>query len=146
MAKRMKTASQAADKYQRRVTQAGPDYTAGIQNAGSWVEGATAAASRRNAGLQQAIADGRIDRGIVAKGDGGWKNAALAKGPQNYTASVQNARPKYEQGMTRAMQYQQAAAAATANIDTSTPGGRIQKLTTWLTTVSEQAQASKTGR
>lgn len=142
----MKTASQAADKYQRRVTQAGPDYTAGVQGAGSWVEGATAAANRRNAGLQQAIADGRIDAGIVRKGDAGWKAATLAKGPTNYTNSVQNARPKYEAGMNRAMQYQQAAAAATGNIDTSTPAGREQKMLVWLQTVREQAQAAKTGR
>lgn len=146
MARKMKTAQQAGDKYQRRVTQAGPDYTQGVQNAGSWVDGALAAAGRRNVGLQQAISDGSIDAGIRNKGDAGWKTATLAKGPQNYTQSVQNARPKYEAGMNRAMQFQAAAAAATANIDTSTEAGREQKMMVWIQTVRDQARQARTGR
>jgi hypothetical protein len=143
MPRKMKTVQQSGDKYQRGVTNAGPDYTAGIQNGSSWVEGATAASGRRNSGLQQAIADGRIDRGIARKGDAGWRAAALAKGPQNYTQSVARARPAYEAGMGKAMQYQQAAQAATANIDTSTPAGRLQKMMTWVETVRQQSEAAK---
>ena len=142
----MKTAQQATDKYTKRVQQAGPDYTAGIQNSGSWVEGALAAAARRNAGLQQAIANGSIDRGIQNKGDGGWKTATLAKGPTNYTNSVQQAGPKYNAGMNKAMAFQQAAQSATANIDTSTQSGRLQKMMVWAQTVSQQAQAAKGGQ
>lgn len=140
----MKTAQQAGDKYNKRVTQAGPDYTAGIQNAGSWVEGALAASNRRNAGLQQAIANGTIDAGIQNKGDAGWKSATIAKGPTNYVNSVQNATPAYVAGMNKAMAYQQAAAQATAGIDTSTLEGRLQKQTVWARTVA-QAKAQATG-
>lgn len=145
MARRMKTAQQAADKYGTRVTQAGPDYTAGVQNAGSWVEGAIAAANRRNAGLQAAIASGSIDRGIQSTGDAGWKSKTLAKGPTNYTNSVQNAKPAYLNGMSRAMQFQQAAQQATAGIDTSTLAGRLQKAQVWAQTVAAQAAQAKGG-
>lgn len=139
----MKTAQQAGDKYKARVQAAGPDYTAGIQNAGSWTEGALAAAARRNAGLQQAIASGAIDRGIQNKGDAGWKTAALAKGPTNYTNSVANATPAYVAGMQKAMQFQQAAQQATAGIDTSTLAGRLQKMQVWAQTVAQQSAQAK---
>lgn len=145
MARRMKTAQQAADKYSSRVTQAGPDYTAGVQNAGSWQEGALAAAQRRNAGLQQAIASGAIDRGIQQTGDAGWKTKTLAKGPQNYTNSVATAKPAYLNGMTKAMGYQQQAQQATAGIDTSTLAGRLQKMMVHAQTVSDLAKQAKGG-
>lgn len=146
MARKMKTAGQAADRYQKGVTNAGPDYTTGVQNAGSWVEGAIAAAPRRNAGLQRAISSGSIDAGIQRTGDAQWRQKTLAKGVNNYTASVQSARPKYEAGMNKAMQFQQNAQAATANIDTSTPQGRLNKMMAWVQSVSDQAQAAKAGK
>lgn len=146
MARKMKTAAQAADRYQKGVSGAGTAYTQGVQNSGDWEQGAIAAAARRNQGLMDAISSGSIDAGITRKGTAGWRQATLAKGPQNYTQSVSTARPKYEQGMNRAMQYQQNAAAATANIDTSTPAGRDQKMLAWINSVREQARTAKTGR
>jgi len=146
LARRMKTAQQARARYASRVTQAGPDYTAGIQNASSWVEGALNAKARRDAGLQQAIADGRIDAGIQNVGDAGWKSKTLAKGPTNYTQSVATAGPAYEQGMQKAMQFQQAAQAATASMDTSTRAGRIAKMAAYVNAVADAAQQAKTGR
>lgn len=146
MARRMKTPAQAADRYQKGVAGAGAAYTAGVQNSGDWAQGALDAAARRNAGLQQAIADGTIDAGIQATGTAGWRARTLAKGPQAYTQSTATARPRYEQGMNRAMQYQQNAAAATASIDTSTAAGRDQKMLAWINSVRDQARAAKTGR
>lgn len=141
----MKSAQEAGDKYGTRVTGAGPDYTKGVQNASSWTEGALAAAPRRNAGLQAAIASGAIDRGIQATGDSGWKTKTLAKGPQNYTQSVAQAKPAYVQGMTQAMQYQQAAQQATAGMDTSTLEGRIAKSAAWQRAVAEAKRQAKGG-
>lgn len=146
MARKMKTADQAANKYGRRVQAAGQDYTQGIQNATGWAANSLAAAPRRNAGLQAAIASGAIDHGISTKGDAGWQAATLAKGPAAWTNSVAKAQPAYQAGMTRAMSYQQAAAAATAGIDTSTLAGRLQKSQVWIQTVHQQSQAHKTGR
>lgn len=146
MARKMKTAAQATERYKKGVQNAGPAYTQGIQNSGDWAQGALAAAARRDAGLMQAISDGTINAGITAKGTPGWRAAALAKGPTNYTQSVAQAGPKYEQGMNRAMQYQQNAASVTASIDTSTAAGRDQKMLAWVQSVREQARAAKSGR
>ena len=146
MARRMKTAAQAADRYQKGVQGAGAAYTAGVQNSGDWAQGALDAANRRNAGLMEAINSGAIDQGITNRGTPGWRQATLAKGPTNYVQSTATARPKYEQGMQRAMQYQQNAAAATASIDTSTASGRDQKMLAWINSVRDQAKAAKTGR
>lgn len=145
MARKMKTPDQAQAKYVRRVQGAAQDYTQGVQNATGWAANSLAAAPRRNAGLQNAIATGSIDRGITNKGDAGWQAATLAKGPQAWTASVAKAGPAYGAGMTRAMSYQQAAQAATAGIDTSTVQGRLQKAQVWGQTVHNQSQAHKSG-
>lgn len=145
MAKKMKTPDQAAAKYGRRVQAAAQDYQQGIQNATGWAANAVAAAGRRNAGLQAAIASGAIDRGIQRKGDGGWQAATLAKGPAAWTASVARAQPAYQSGMSKAMAYQQAAQAATAGIDTTTLAGRLQKAQVWAQTVHQQSQAAKGG-
>lgn len=146
MARRMKTAAQSRERYQKGVSGAGTAYTQGIQNSGDWAEGALQAAQRRNQGLLDAINDGRIDQGITNRGTQGWRAAALAKGPQNYTQSVQTAGPKYEAGMQIAMQYQAQAASETASIDTSTEAGRDQKMLQWAQSVRRQARARKTGR
>ena len=143
MARKMKTPDQAAAKYGRRVQASAQDYQQGIQNATGWAANALAAAPRRNAGLQAAIASGAIDHGIQRKGDAGWQAATLAKGPAAWTAAVAKAQPNYQAGMTRAMAYQQAAAAATAGIDTTTLAGRLQKSQVWQQTVHQQAAQAK---
>lgn len=146
MAGKMKTPDQAASKYARRVQGAAQDYQQGVQQATGWAANSLAAAPRRNAGLQAAIANGTIDRGIQNTGDAGWQAATLAKGPAAWTASVAKAQPAYQAGMTKAMSYQQAAQAATAGIDTSTLAGRLQKAQVWAQTVAHQAAAAKGGR
>src|SRR5690349_2223419 len=104
-----KSQADAQDKFARRVAQSGPDYQKGVQNANNWSANAQAAANRRNAGLQAAIADGRIDAGIARTGDQGWKNATLAKGVGNFTAAAPKAAQKYGQGYARLVGYLQAA-------------------------------------
>lgn len=146
MARRRKTNAEAADRYGKGVGAAGPAYTAGIQKAGSWVEGSIAASARRDAGLQQAIAEGRINRGIQDKGDAAWKAAAQGKGAQAYTQSVANARPKYEAGMNRAAAYQQAGDAAVAGMDNSTLEGRLAIMVTRARAVAQAKQAALSGR
>lgn len=142
----MKTAAQSTDRYKKGVAGAGPDYTKGIQDAGSWAQGSHDAAARRDAGLQQAIAEGRIDRGIDRVGDAGWKAKTLAKGPQNYTQSTATAGPAYQRAAEINMQDQQSAAAALASMDTSTRQGRIAKSAAWQNYVADQAAARKSGR
>lgn len=144
MAKQFKSVQQSTDKWKRNVTQAGPYYQQGIQNAQNWAANATAAKARRDAGLQRAISDGRIDAGIARTGDAGWRAGALSKGVSAYTQNTPNAAAKFQQGLQKAMGYQQAAQSATANMDTSTREGRLAKMTEWVRTVAAQADAAKT--
>lgn len=146
MAKRMKTVQESAEKWQRRVQGASTDYKAGIQGATGWAEGALGAVSRTHAGLQQAIADGRIAAGIQRAGDQKWKTAALGKGVTNWTNSTSASRPAYEQGMNRAMAYQQAALAATAGMPMDTVEQRVAKAAAHQLAVAAAARADKSGR
>lgn len=145
MPKNFKPVAASVDKWKRRVTAAGPDYSTGVQNAQNWAANAVAAAPRRNAGLQRAIANGAIDRGIQAVGDAGWRAGAMSKGVGAYTANAPAAAAKYQAGLTKAMNYQQAAQAATDGMDTSTLEGRIAKASAWQRAVSNAAQAAKGG-
>ena len=120
-----KSAQQATDKWVKNTAQAGQYYRDGIQNAQGWADRAQAAAQRRNAGLQRAMADGTIDAGIRRTGDQGWKAKALAKGPTNWTQGVANAKGAYAEGIQKAMSDQAAADAAVAGMDTSTVEGRV---------------------
>lgn len=143
MAKRMKTPTESQAKWQRRVSQAGQDYQTGVQNATGWADAAVSASARRDAGLQAAMADGRINAGIQRTGDAGWKSKTLAKGPAAWSAGVQNGGAAYLAGANKNAQYQAAAQAATANIDTSTLAGRLQKAQVWAQTVAAQAAQAK---
>jgi len=140
-----KTPQAATDKWQRRVAQAGQDYATGIQNATGWADKSVAAAGRRNAGLQSAIANGTIDAGIQRTGDAGWKTKTVAKGPANWTSGVAKAAPAMLAGQQRLSGYLAAADAAVANMPTDTPEQRAQKSMTYQLAVHRAAQAAKTG-
>lgn len=141
-----KSAADAGDKFSRRVAASGPDYQKGVQNSNNWSANAQAAGKRRDAGLIAAINDGRIDGGIARTGDAGWKSATLAKGVTNFTAAANKAKDRYMQGYARLLGYLNAAQAATANIDTSTRAGRLEKARVWAETVGAQSDAAKAGR
>lgn len=146
MARKLKTPAEAAAKFARRVQGAGQDYQTGVQQATDWAANAIAAAPRRNAGLQRAIADGTIDAGISRAGDAKWRANTLSKGVQNWATNTAKAQDAYQSGMTRAMSYQQQAQAATANMDTSTLEGRLEKARVYQATVAAAAAADKRGR
>lgn len=141
-----KSQADAQDKFSRRVAAAGPDYQKGVQNANNWAANAQAAAPRRNAGLQRAIANGSIDAGIARKGDAGWKAATLAKGVTNFTGAAAKAAQAYGAGYAKLVGYLQAAQAQTQNMDTSTRAGRLAKAAEWGRIVGEAADAAKAGR
>lgn len=141
-----KSQADAQEKFSRRVAAAGPDYQKGVQNANGWAANAQAAAARRNAGLQRAIADGRIDAGIARKGDAGWKSATLAKGVSAFQSSAARAATAYGAGYARLVGYLQAAQTQTQQMDTSTRAGRLAKAAEWGRIVGEAADAAKSGR
>lgn len=145
MAKTRAPLSDSVAKWQRNVSQAQQYFQSGVQRATGWAEGAIAAGPRRDAGLQQAIADGRIDAGIRRVGDGGWKQATITKGVANWTAAVAKSGDKFSAGLSKVYAMLDAAQAATANIDTSTIEGRLEKARVHGMTMHQQSVAAKRG-
>lgn len=78
-------------KWKARTATSQQAYTNGINNAQDWASAAVAAGPARDAGLQAAIADGRIDRGIQDYGTAKWKAVTAAKGPAAWLNGVNNA-------------------------------------------------------
>lgn len=136
--------SDASDKWARRTQQATQDYANGISKPRrDWAQASVDASARRNAGLQQAIADGRIDKGIQRAGTGKWQRAASTKGVQNWAPAVQQAKPQYQAGLQRSYSYMDAADAATAGMATTTKRDRIAKAAAYLQAVADAADAAK---
>lgn len=145
MAKTRQPLSDSVAKWQRNTGAAQQYYQSGVQRATGWSAAAIAAAPRRNAGLQAAIANGTIDAGIQRVGDGGWKSATLSKGVANWAAATQKSGDKFQAGLSKVYGFLDAASAATANIDTSTVEGRLEKARVHALTMHQQSQAAKRG-
>jgi hypothetical protein len=133
----------AAAKFQRRIGQAGQDYTAGVQKAQGWASAAMAAKPRRDAGLQAAIANDSINKGIQNAGDAKWRANALAKGAPAWVAAAPRAAANYQSAVGKVFGYLANAQTATASMDTSTVQGRIAKAGAYQLSMHQQAQAAK---
>lgn len=142
-----KSVSDAVAKWQQRVSQSGQFYTAGVQNPGvDWAGPAVAAGARRDAGLQQAMADGRIDAGIQRAGTAKWRANAISKGAQAWTTNTPKAAPAFSAGLQRVYGYFNAADQAVASMPRDTREQRIARASEFLRTVGSQADAFKSGR
>jgi hypothetical protein len=95
----IKPTSQSSDKWVRRAGQAGPDYAKGVQNPRtSWAESTAAAADAQAAGVQQAISEGRFERGVAKAGNAKWQRKASTVGAQRFGPGVAAAKGDYEAG------------------------------------------------
>lgn len=142
-----KTVQQAADKWAQRVSQSGQFYQAGVNNSAvDWAGPAVAAADRRNAGLQQAISDGRIDAGIQRAGTAKWRANTIAKGVAAWTTNTPKAAPAFAAGLTKVYNYFSAADSVVANMPRTTREQRIARASAFLREVGNQADAAKAGR
>jgi len=142
-----KTIAEAVSKWATRVAQSGPFYQAGVQNPQvDWAGPAVAAADRRNAGLQAAIASGRIDAGIQRAGTAKWRANTLAKGVSAWTTNTPKAAPQFQAGLTKVYQYFTQADAAVANMPTTTRQDRVSKASAFLLAVGAAADQAKQGQ
>lgn len=142
-----KSPQDAAQKWAQRVQQSAPYYQSGVNNPSvDWAGPAVAAKDRRNAGLQAAINDGRIDAGIQRAGTGKWRAQTLAKGVTNWQQNTPKAQPQYLNGLQQVYADMQAADAAVSNMPRTTREDRIQRAATFLRTMGEQADRRKTGQ
>lgn len=98
---KVKDISKSATKFVSRAQVAGPDYTAGVQAAGtSQYDNALAAAPNWAAGVQTAAANGSFAKGLQKVGPSKWSTNAANKGAKNYPSGVASAQAAYTTGVT----------------------------------------------
>ena len=91
-----KVKSNFASKWARVTPQRTEDYQQGVQNPKvSWQTSTLAAAANQAAGVQQAIADKRFEKGVAKAGDQAWQSGALNKGVNRFGEGVQVSQDKY---------------------------------------------------
>lgn len=95
----VKSASEIAEKWARVTPQRTADYEAGVRNPKKdWATETAAAAERQAEGVQQAIQEGRFQKGVEKAGTEKWQRGATTKGPQRWSQGVQVGQNDYEQG------------------------------------------------
>jgi hypothetical protein len=95
----VKPVSQSADKWVRNAGQAAGDYKRGVASPRrSWATATAAAAEAHAAGIAEAIADKRFERGVVAAGDNKWQRKAVSVGASRFGPGVAAAKADYESG------------------------------------------------
>jgi len=95
----VKPVSQSADKWARNAGQAAGDYAAGVNNPKrSWAQATIDATEAQAAGIQEALADGRFERGVQKAGDEKWKRKATKVGASRFGPGVAAAKADYERG------------------------------------------------
>ena len=134
-----KDANTILQKYQTRVAGAGTDYVNGVQSPKrDWLQAFTAAQPRMQAGLQAAIASGKIVRRAQAKGGtANWQQKAASKGARNYTAAAADAAKGYAEQLPKIQQAADAARAAANALPDTTIEQRMQRAIAAMTATSK---------
>lgn len=98
MAISVKDAGVAAQKYVTRAQAAGPDYGAGVANAGGkWAANTKASSDAWAAGVSQAAAQDRFGKGVNATSQSKYQVRATTVGVQRYPQGVQGAKDTWQQ-------------------------------------------------
>lgn len=96
------TPQEAAAKLSNRIGQSGAAYLKGVQNTDKDpIALAIAAAPKWEAGIQDAIANGRYVKGLQRTNKTAWQNAVRDFGQSNYQSSGAKAERNYEKFATR---------------------------------------------
>src|SRR5258708_3721823 len=89
MAIAVKDAAASAKKFVSRAQAAGPDYTAGVTNAGpKWAAHTKASADAWQAGVQQAAAQNRFANGVNSASTSKFQTRASTVGAQRFPQGV----------------------------------------------------------
>lgn len=137
----VKSAQQAAGRWSRRASSAGPEYTEGVQSTGaSWQAAATNAKQAYIQGVQEAQARDAFGKGVAAAGDAKWRKNALAKGPGRYSEGVMVGTDDYSRGVQPFLEV-----AARTDLPMRGPVGSEANYTR-AATMAKAFRAAKTGR
>lgn len=105
MAIRVKDIGSIARKFVTRAQAASTDYKEGVQQAGQdWENNALAGKENFAVGVQQAITDGRYEKGIRESGAAKFSNRAATVGATRFGPGVAAAEADYAKGAAPVMQ------------------------------------------
>lgn len=137
-----KTPAESAEKWARKMSQAGPDYIAGI-NRVSQAPGAAAAANAEGyiAGVQQAVQTRKWQTNTAAVGLQEWKDSAINKGGARLTQGAAAAVNKVQAAQERIAPMIERAQADIANMPRTTREARIARSQAFLMSMMKQADA-----
>lgn len=141
------SATEAGDKWLRRMQAAGPDYVAGINR----VTQAPGQAAARNVdgylnGVQRAVNNGKWQENVARVSLPDWQNAAATKGAQRLGQGAQAALNKVIAAHERIGPMIDAAQREISNMDRSTPEARIARSSAFLTSMMNQGNRNRQGR
>lgn len=95
-----KSLDQVVNKWTRKVSGAGEDYRAGIENPREdWATATKAAEDRYREGVTRAAQEGRFGKGVSKAGTDKWRTGASEKGPGRWREGVSAATDEYRSGM-----------------------------------------------
>lgn len=140
----MPTAQQALQRWQQGTQTALPRYTQGVANSADWAGNFAAAEPQMIANLTQALNSGHVTRRVQAVGTAGWRTKTQAKA-QNWVAGVSSAQAaqNYQTGYGILTGYITTAQSAIASTPRGTLQQNISRMTQFVTSVHDQAQARK---
>jgi hypothetical protein len=96
----VKSAAQAAGRWQRRASSASGEYREGVERTQkSWATAAAGASQNYIQGVQDAQGRGAFAKGVTQAGDQKWRGNALAKGPGRFAEGVNVGQGDYERGV-----------------------------------------------
>lgn len=99
MAIKVKSLEATAEKWNRKVQVAGPDYEAGVKDpARPWMEATLEAAPRQKEAVIKAANEERFAKGVRNSGDK-WARNVVKKGVIRWPEGVRDAQPDYSKGM-----------------------------------------------
>lgn len=86
-------------KWKQRAGQASKDYLNGVQRPRrNWQQATVEAAESYNAGVQQALSEGRFAKGVQRAGQTAYLNGVTKKGPARYVEGVNQSGDAYDKG------------------------------------------------
>ena len=95
----IKPIDQSSDKWQRRASAAGEDYSKGVENPRrSWATATADAGPSYRQGVTAAAAAGRFEAGVRRAGDEKWRRNAMEKGPTRFSEGVRLAVGEWQKG------------------------------------------------
>lgn len=97
----IKPLDKSAEKWERRASAAGSDYSAGVDNPRKpWADSALKAEGNYKTSVMAAASAGRFGAGIRRVGNEKWQTNSKAKGPTRYAEGVQLAVGEWQRGFT----------------------------------------------